>query len=320
MTDQPFAPHPLTAAGSVELAVVDRSGLDESRHLGVAVVVSPSGEVLEAHGDVSAAIYPRSSLKPLQATAALATGVRLDQEQIALATASHGGTSRHIEVVERTLLGAGLTADHLQCPPDWPLDAASGRDAGEKRRVAMNCSGKHAAFLAACVHAGWSTEDYLDPAHPLQRSIADIVEQHAGEAIAHSGIDGCGAPVHAITPVGMARAASRVANGPSVIASAVRAHPWAIDGPGRDNTVAVENLGVFAKLGAEGYYIAVAQDGTSAAVKVLDGSGRVGSLVALSLLARHSRLDPGALAETLERTAPPMLGGGRPVGSWRLLV
>ncbi|TPW70710.1 asparaginase [Schumannella sp. 10F1B-5-1] len=319
MTDAPFAPHPLTAAGAVELAVADRSGLEESRHLGVAVVVAPDGSVLEAHGDTSAAVYPRSALKPLQATAALATGIELDAEQIALATASHAGTPRHVDVVERTLHQFGLTSDDLQCPPSWPDDPIAGR-AAEKRRTAMVCSGKHAALLAACVQSGWSTADYLDPAHPLQQAVIAQIEEAASERIAHSGIDGCGAPVHALSLVGMARAAARVANGPSVIATAVREHPWAIQGPGFADTVAVENLGVFAKFGAEGYYLAVAQDGTAATVKVLDGSGRVGSLVALSLLARHSRIDPGALAETLERTAPPMLGGGAPVGGWRLAV
>jgi len=74
----PLARRPLDADGSVELAVLERSGLDESRHLGAAVVVGPDGVVLRSVGDVGASIYPRSCLKPLQALTVLRAGVRLE--------------------------------------------------------------------------------------------------------------------------------------------------------------------------------------------------------------------------------------------------
>ena len=35
----------------------------------------------------------------------------------------------------------------------------------------MNCSGKHAAMLSACVAAGWPTAGYLERDHPLQQAI-----------------------------------------------------------------------------------------------------------------------------------------------------
>jgi L-asparaginase II len=47
---------------SVELAVVERSGFIESRHAGAAVVLSGDGAVLRALGDVTAPVFPRSSM------------------------------------------------------------------------------------------------------------------------------------------------------------------------------------------------------------------------------------------------------------------
>ncbi len=70
----------------------------------------------------------------------------------------------------------------------------------------MNCSGKHAAMLATCVAAGWPTASYTDPGHPLQAQIRQAVERLAGEPVAAIGVDGCGAPLFAISLTGLARA------------------------------------------------------------------------------------------------------------------
>ncbi|HRN29179.1 MAG TPA: asparaginase [Terrimesophilobacter sp.] len=205
---------PLTLEGSRELAFLDRSGLVESRHAGAAVVVDGRGQVVEALGDTSALIYPRSSLKPLQAVATLRFGAVLDAKQTVLATASHTGTERHVAAVERLLASIGLAEHDLQCPPDWPSDAAAlaaARTGGAKRRVTMNCSGKHASFLAACVARDWPTDSYLEPSHPLQAGIRSLVEEFTRETIRHTGVDGCGAPVFALSLAGLARGVGRIA-------------------------------------------------------------------------------------------------------------
>ncbi|MEO8261050.1 MAG: asparaginase [Pseudolysinimonas sp.] len=279
-------PAPLDAAHSVELAVVDRDGFAESRHLGAAVLVDADGRILDALGDPTALIYPRSAVKPVQATAVLATGHVLQGEQLVLSTASHAGTPRHVAVVERMLSDAGLTGDDLQCPVDWPLDSASRTDATERRRITMNCSGKHAAFLGACVHNGWPTADYLDPAHPMQRAIADTVEEFSGEKVAHWGVDGCHAPTPVISLVGLARSFSRVLTSGSPLLDAIRADPWAIDGVGRDNTVTIEETGILAKLGAEGVLVLGTADGQVVALKTLDGANRARTAVGLEILVR----------------------------------
>jgi L-asparaginase II len=329
------ARRPLTADGSVELAVLTRSGLDESRHLGAGVVVDAAGSVLREVGDVGASIYPRSCLKPLQALTVMRSGVALAGSQAVLATASHAGTAEHLAVVAALLERSASTEDDLLCPPDWPGDRASARRAEGARRMAMNCSGKHAAFLLACAENGWDPSSYTDLDHPLQRATRETVAEFTGERIDHAGVDGCGAPVFATTITGLARAVAAVAGAAGapgggtsaasvedpdarLLVQAVLADAWAIDGPGRANTVAIDELGLFAKLGAEGVLVMGTLDGIGTAVKVLDGNLRAATMVALHLLAGQGAVDADAAEAVVEATRERVLGAGRDVGRIRL--
>ena len=145
---------------AVELATVTRNGFIESRHLGSAAVVDAEGRLLGALGDVETPVFPRSTLKFLQALASLEAGADLEGEALAIACASHQGSPSHIATVRTMLDRAGLSERALQCPPAWPYDRAS-RDAlvrsgDPSSPIYMECSGKHAAMLMACVAAGWS--------------------------------------------------------------------------------------------------------------------------------------------------------------------
>jgi L-asparaginase II len=182
----------------------------------------------------------------------------------------------------------------------------------------MNCSGKHAAFLLASRVNDWTIDDYLEPSHPLQERIRETVEEFTGESIEHSGTDGCGAPVHAVTLAGLARGIGRVSGATSGEAArlkrAILADPWAIDGAGRANTVVIERLGLIAKLGAEGVLVLGAPSGTAVAVKILDGSLRAATLVALELLVQEGEVARDAASAVLADSLEPVLGGGRIVG------
>ena len=322
-------PHTFTVADAVELAVVERSGFIESRHAGSAVVLTSEGAVLRTLGDVTTPIFPRSSMKPFQAIAVMASGVTLRGEDAAIATASHSGTQRHADLVRGLLFRAGIPETALACPAAWPDDSAT-RDAlvrlgAGKAPVYMNCSGKHAAMLVACKQNGWALNGYLDPEHPLQKRILDVVERFTGERPSATGIDGCGAPVHALSLTALARGIARIAtsksNSPFAIyreagflAEAVRQNGWVIAGPGLPDTIVIERLGLFIKTGAEGIMVASAANGITAALKILDGNPRAATIVALRLLA-----DAGALAHTdVEALLPDLglavYGGGRQVG------
>ncbi|CAN5485801.1 asparaginase [soil metagenome] len=298
---------PLDSSTSVELAVVERDGFPESRHIGAAVLVDADGRVLEALGDPSALIYPRSAVKPLQATAVLGTGLALRGEQLVLAAASHAGTPAHIAVVERMLADANLDETALQCPLDWPLDSESRHAANGPRRITMNCSGKHAAFLSAAVHNGWSTKDYLSPRHPVQIAVAATIADFASEQVSHWGVDGCNAPTPVISVVGLARSFSRVVTSGSPLPEAMRAHPWAVDGEGRENAVTIERTGVLAKVGAEGVLVLATSGGQAVAIKTLDGANRARTAVGLELLVRAGLVDRDRAEEVLAIVGEPGL-------------
>ena len=317
---------------SVELATVDRNGFVESRHAGIAVVLSPGGEVIAKHGDVTALILPRSSMKPMQAIASVTAGAGLSGESLALSTASHSGTDRHVTVVREMLAAGGLTEDDLECPPAWPGDSATRDELIRQNlgpsRIRMNCSGKHAAMLLACRASGWPTAGYTDPGHPLQVHTREVIERLVGEKAALTAIDGCGAPVYAMTLFGLARAVHRIGTSSErspfamhrvagTLVAAVREHPWAIEGPGRSDSILTERLGVFAKHGAEGVMVMVAPDGTTVALKTLDGSLRVGPIVAVELLHRAGALTAEQRDDAATHLDLLVTGGGRPVGRVR---
>src|SRR5688572_27369767 len=221
------------------VAEVWRGDFLESVHHGTVVATDASGDPVLSIGRPGDVAFPRSSNKPLQALAMLRAGLDLDGELLALACASHSGEDFHVEGALRILAQAGLTEDALRCTPDLPLgDEARARHLARGLAAApkyMNCSGKHAAMLATCVVNGWSTEDYLDPAHPLQVATRATIEDVAGEPVAQVGVDGCGAPIFAISLTGLARAFGRLASAPEGtlerrVAAAMNAYPQWVGG------------------------------------------------------------------------------------------
>ncbi|WGW12433.1 asparaginase [Saxibacter everestensis] len=327
------------AGDAVEIAVVERSGFIESRHLGSAVVVASDGEPLLSVGDPAAPVFTRSCLKPLQALAILRAGVPLAGAQVVLASASHSGQQQHTDVVRSMLDGAGLSEDDLRCPADLPGNKAARREVlaagGGPRKLYFNCSGKHAGFLWACRLNGWDIETYLEPEHPMQRLVAEVVEEYTGEPPAAIGVDGCGAPVFATSLTALARGISKIAAAPlflrsretknmaadaraATIAQAIDDYPWAIAGDGEPNTIVIEDLGILAKLGAEGMLVLATPAGIAVAVKCLDGAHRATTLAGLTLLAEAGGIDRDKAAAVLEKLEIPVLGGGEKVGRVRV--
>jgi len=111
---------------------------------------------------------------------------------------------------------------------------------GTRDRIYMNCSGKHTAMLLTCLAAGWATEGYTDPDHPLQVRLRESVESFAREPVTAVGTDGCGAPVMAISLTGLARAFHSFVEAPTgsaerSVADAMRAYPEIVSGTNQDD-------------------------------------------------------------------------------------
>jgi L-asparaginase II len=305
------------------VAQLVRGGVVEGVHYGSVVVLAADGGVDLQIGDIEAAFYPRSALKPVQAVAMLRAGLPLDGELLSLAAASHSGEERHLAGTRRILELAGVTEDDLRNVPDLPYDPVVRdtwiREGRLPSRLAQNCSGKHAAMLMTARLNGWSLDDYLDPGHPLQQAVAEIVEDLTGQAIAQVTVDGCGAPLFSVSLHGLARAAARITTAPAGtpearVADAMRAHAEMASGSGRDVAALMRAVpGLLTKDGFEGVQMAALPDGRAVAVKIADGADRARGPVAAAALARAG-VAPALLAEF---GSVPLLGGGAVVGGLR---
>lgn len=305
-----------------------RAGLVESVHRGHAVLLTANGDVEISLGEPSKPIFPRSAIKLAQATAMLQSGAKLEDEKLAISCASHSGEDLHRELVTKMLNDVGLGIDALQCPPDLPLDTATQIDylsRGLKpERLTMNCSGKHAGMLTACVANNWPTNNYLSTEHPLQKLIFETIQDLSGEKIHLSTADGCGAPLHGISLNALAKIAQNaVLSEPNVaqrkVVDAARKFPIHNSGNKRDVAQFMQTVeGFFNKEGAEGVHVGALSDGRAFAVKFEDGSMRPRATFVVSVL-RYWGISEDILEKLSHLDKTPVLGGGKPVGSMQAL-
>lgn len=286
------------------------------------------GSIEHEVGDSSVVVYPRSSNKPIQATAMVSAGLALPPRLLALVCASHDGRPEHLVGIREILTSAKLTDSALGNTPDLPLNADASesilRQSGVRTALQMNCSGKHAGMLATCVHNGWSHDmSYLRTDHPLQQRITEMMCDLSGEPATHIGVDGCGAPAHAMSLVGLARAFRKIAmshneSPAGTVALAMRRHPEMVGGPTRDVTLLMQGIpGLMAKDGADGVFAAALPDGRAVALKISDGANRARPPVMKAALhalgVDISAVDPRAFSSLI-------LGHGRPVGEVRVIA
>jgi L-asparaginase II len=295
---------------------VVRSGFVESRHHGSVVILDAAGAPAVTIGDAGGPIFPRSSSKPLQAVGIVRAGFEpASAAELALVTGSHHGETIHADAVRAMLRAGSLTEDDLRCPAWPPL----GDPRGEISRVSCNCSGKHAGMLRACVASGWPIDTYLDQAHPVQREIGLVTEELAGEKVVATGVDGCGAPVLALSLLGLARAFHALVAGADTVgtrvADAMRAHPEMVSGtgPGAHDTLLMRDApGLLAKGGAEGVQAVTVPGAGTVAIKIDDGAMRARMPVLAWALTR--------LGVDVAVPAEPVGGGAREVGFVRAVL
>lgn len=310
------------------IAITSRSGLDESVHFGAVVALDRDGSIAMSVGRPDTVVYPRSSNKPMQAVAMVRAGLALPSRLLALVCASHDGTPTHTSAALEILATAGLDADALGNTPGMPLDEHAEREVvrsgGAPTPLMMNCSGKHSGMLATCELRGWhrGADDYLRIDHPLQLAITHVIDELAGEPHDHIGIDGCGAPAHAFSLLGLARSFRAIATraggaGCDEVYRAMTEHPEMVGGEPRDVTRLMRHVpGLMAKDGADGVFAAALPDGRAVAIKVADGGDRARPPVMLAALARLG-IDVGEVTPLVEQR---ILGHGHKVGDVRAVL
>jgi L-asparaginase II len=296
------------------------------------VVLDADGHVQRQAGEVMEPLFPRSSNKPMQAAGMLRGGLDTSGKLLALAAASHSGEDFHVAGVREILARAGLGEDALRCPPALPMDTRAQQEllrlGGNADRVHMNCSGKHAAMLATCVSAGWPTGSYLSPHHPLQAGIRGTLEDLAGERVAAVGVDGCGAPLFALSLTGVARALramvlAQPGSPERKVADAMRAYPDWTSGRARPESALMTAVpGLLLKSGAEGVEGFALADGRAVAYKIQDGAARARPPLTVALLRSLGvGTQPGVDSAALDRIGRvPVVGGDRVVGEVRARI
>ncbi len=288
-----------------------RGGTRESAHRGAIAVLDADGVVVATIGDIERPIFPRSAVKVLQAIPLVDSGaaerLALDDEELAIACASHNGEPEHVAVVERLLAKAGLDASALECGTHWPrvepvayAIAAAGR---EPTALHNNCSGKHAGFLClACmlcdgVNLRQYAKGYVLPRHPVMRAVTEVLQAATGHDLAQAprGIDGCSIPTYAIPLHRLALAFARIGTGTGLrpgharaaarLRQAVARHPFMVAGSDRFDTQVMAAFGerVFCKVGAEGVFCAsFPERGFGVAIKIDDGNTARAAEVAMA--------------------------------------
>jgi L-asparaginase II len=319
------------------LVEVTRGDLVESVHRGAIAIADASGALKLALGDVTAPVYSRSSLKPMQAIPLVESGAAeafgLSDEEIALACASHSGEPMHTDRVAAWLARVGLTERDLACGAHAsryePVVEAMIRDGIKPTRVFNNCSGKHTGFLTVARHWDIATEGYERIDHPVQQAVAAALKDLTGARELQYGIDGCAAPNFATSLTEFATAAARMATPYALpapraaatarIIGAMIKHPELMSGTGRACAALIRACGGSAsvKTGAEGFFSAwIPAMGLGIAIKIDDGAGRASETAMAAVLDQLGLLGNDPKARAILR-APVLNTRGATVGERR---
>ena len=332
-----------------------RGNIVESIHFGAAAVVDSLGHLIAWYGDPKCVTFMRSSAKPLQALSLIEGGgdqaFHLTSKEIAILCASHEGTDEHVEVIKGIQSKIGVQESDLLCGthllshlPTVEAMRARGEALTPNRN---NCSGKHTGMLAQARMRGLPIADYINPDHPIQKTILESFSQMCGmepERVV-IGTDGCSAPNFAIPLSNAALGFARLCDPRGLsqeraaacrrITSAMMTNPVMVSGAGRFDTRVMEvcSRRILVKGGAEGYMamgilagvMGTESPGIGVAFKVADGDlavrdangsfrNRVRPAMALEILRQL-----GAISEKeLEGLAE--FGPVRPVTNHRKIV
>lgn len=284
-----------------------RSANIESRHSVSAIVVNSNGLIENSWGHPEQKIYPRSSLKAIQALAIIMSGAdkkfAVTDIELALASASHGGELKHTDVVSHFLKRLGLSVADLECGAHMPGHQNSAiallKNGHDFSALHNNCSGKHTGMLATALALGVVPQGYSQAKHPVQKLIKNIIEDFCSEIISDNdiAIDGCSIPTYFLQMKSLALAMARLSdpqNFSDKYASASERvyrvnveNPFYIAGTDRycTNMMIELNKTALIKTGAEGVmFAAIPSLKLGVVVKVHDGASRAAEMTMSWLL------------------------------------
>lgn len=205
---------------AIPLVEVTRGSLVESVHRGFIIAIDANGVIHANVGETETRTWYRSAAKPFQTIPLVASGAadhfQLSQQEIAVINGSHSGEPIHLEVVGSILKKAGLTENDLLCGSHMPFDDESSKklraEGQSPHSLHNNCSGKHSGMLAFAKFIGEPIDNYIDPQHPIQRRILDVISRFTDVSVDEIAVavDGCSAPVFGVSIQAMARSYARL--------------------------------------------------------------------------------------------------------------
>lgn len=209
-----------TQNAAAPLVEITRGALVESLHRGLIAVVDGEGRIIAQLGDVQTRTWYRSAAKPFQTIPLIAIGAadhfNLSLSELSVISASHSGEKIHLETVSSILKKIGLSETDLLCGAHLPFDELAARDLQTQLKspsqLHNNCSGKHSGMLALAQFLGQPISDYINPQHPVQQRILNVLAQFSGIQTSEISIavDGCSAPVFGVSILAMARSYARL--------------------------------------------------------------------------------------------------------------
>lgn len=306
-----------------------RGEVVENRHRGAIAVCDAKGRLLQSWGDVDALVYPRSSVKLLQALPLVESGAadhfHLSDAELAMSCSSHSAEPLHTETVQHWLKRIELDESALECGPHAPIHAPTAETLLLRNdaygSIHNNCSGKHTGMLTICRFHGEDPRGYIERDHPAQQRWFDSLGEMAGIDLRNQpwNRDGCGIPVIALPLTSLATAFARIAAPDDLaqtraaaverLAGAVAAHPFMIAGSGRlgSEVIGLSGRRTLVKSGADGVYSAALQEkGLGVVLKIDDGNGAAAEVAILSILRKLGGLNDDELAQLEKRCRVPI--------------
>jgi L-asparaginase II len=267
------------------------------------------GVLLGVVGEQSRVIFPRSSVKIIQALPLIESGAAarfgLSDAELAFACASHVGTRYHTAMADGVLERLGLNREALACGAHSPTSDTARDDlvrAGEvPNRLHNNCSGKHVGMLATAVALGEPIAGYELAHHAVQRCIKAVMEEVMGCDLSTviPGIEGCSLPNWSLPLDRLTIAFARIVSEKGFtsdrnaaflrLVEACWAEPEAMSGKDRLDAKILKRFAgdVFIKTGVEGVCCGgIWSAGIGFALKVDGGAERAAEVVAGAVLAR----------------------------------
>ncbi len=285
-------------------AKVIRNNRVESLHRGHIAVVDAAGNLLASLGNPDYQSYIRSAAKAIQIMPLLKAGADrhfgFTEKELTVIMASHNGEDFHIKRVASILDKIGLNAEYFKCGFHAPLHLPSAeshlKQNAPTSAIYNNCSGKHAGMLALAKFNDWPLETYLEPNHPVQERIKEMMALFSGlnEPEIGVGVDGCSAPVFYLPIQNMARMYAKLAEGKINFSRKVfdlmSANPEMIGGTDRFDTEIMRVMSgrMISKVGAEGIRClgVRGKQPFGIALKIEDGNKRASDAVLLEVLAQ----------------------------------